>query len=156
LRRGEGSDAPPKSRRAYCKRLAALVESTLAGIVVKHAIVARNDKKNMSGSYARLIMSDEGKGRRSMIAGIGAASAEHQTTVDRLLGAGLIWAERLRAIGQTVDGLYLFVPERRALTLATRLTTIKQDELKISLFEVDERGGSISRVEPFDQGDLAE
>ena len=156
LRRGERSDAPPKSRRDYCKRLAALVESNLAGIVVKHAIVARNDRKSMSGSYARLIMTDKGKGGRPVMAGIGAASAEHQTTTDRLLGAGLIWADRLRSIGQIVEGLYIFVPRERALTLATRLTAIKHDKLKISMYEVDEQKGSISPVEPFDQGDLAE
>jgi len=91
-----------------------------------------------------------------VIAGIGAAPAEHQTTIDRLLGAGLIWAERLRTIGQTVDGLYIFVPTGCAVTLATRLTAIKHDKLKISLYEVDQRQRSISRVEPFDQGDLAE
>jgi hypothetical protein len=156
LKRGAGSDEQPKSRRDYCKKLAALVESTLAGIVVEHAVVARNDRKNMSGTYARLIMSHSGKSGESVIAGIGAAPSEHQTTVDRLLGAGLIWAERLRSIGRVVDGLYIFVPGRRALTLATRLTSIKQNKLKISLYEVDERGGSISPVEPFDQGDLAE
>jgi hypothetical protein len=156
LRRGETSGVQPKSRRDYCKRLAALAESSLVGIVVKHAVVARNDRRNMSGSYARLIMTDVGKGGRSVIAGIGAASSEHQTTIDRLLGAGLIWAERLRSTGQIVDALYIFVPSGRVLTLATRLTAIKQDNLKISLYEVYERQGSISAVEPFDQGDLAE
>jgi hypothetical protein len=156
LKRGAGSDEQPKSRRDYCRKLAALVESALAGIVVEHAVVARNDRKNISGSYARLIMSHSGKRGKSAIAGIGTASSEHQTTVDRVLGAGLMWAERVRSTGQAIDGLYIFVPEGRALTLATRLTSITQDKLKISLYEVDERGRSISLVEPFDQGDLSD
>jgi len=161
LRRGPDSDRGGMSRREYCKKLAALVESALAGLTVKHAIVARDDQRNVSGSYARLIMThgnmgDSVDGRKGVIAGLGASPAEHQTVVDRMLGAGIVWADQLGRTGRSVDRLFLFVPAGRALTLATRLTSISQDKVKVSLYEVDERAGSIVFVEPFDQGDLAE
>jgi hypothetical protein len=95
LRRGAASNAEPLTRRDYCKRLARLIEGGLPGISVKHAIVARDDRKSISGSYARLIMADAAKGQGSVIAGIGASPSEHQTVVDRLLGAGLVWADQL-------------------------------------------------------------
>jgi len=133
-----------------------LVQSALDGLVIKHSIVARNDQRNISGNYARLVISDGGKGRGAVIAGIGVSPAESDAVVDRLLGAGLVWAEQLGRQGQPVSALYLFAPAGRALTLATRLTAINQDKPKISLYEVDREQGSISLVEPFDQGDLAE
>jgi len=156
LRRGTGGDGEKPSRQDYCKKLAVWVESALSGIRVKHAVVARDDQKNISGSYARLVMIDGNRGGKAVIAGIGASPAEHQAVIDRLLGAGIAWAEQLGRVGERVEALYLFVPAGRALTLLTRLTSIKQDKLKVLLYEVDERSGSVSLVEPFDQGDLAE
>jgi hypothetical protein len=156
LMRGPASAAEALSRQDYSKKLARLIEAALPGISVEHAIVARDDSKNISGSYARLIITDGVKGSRSVIAGIGVSNGEHQAVVDRMLGAGLIWAEQLGRAGRIVDRLFLFVPEERVLTIATRLSSVRPDKLKVSLYEVDERIESAVLVEPFDQGDLAE
>src|SRR5215472_10394441 len=101
-------------------------------------------------------MIDGNRAAKPAIAGIGASSGEHQAVVDRLLGAGIVWAEQLGRMNERVDALYLFVPAGQALTIETRLTSIRQEKIKVFLYEVDQRSGSISLVEPFDQGDLAE
>jgi hypothetical protein len=156
LLRGTRGDTEAPSRRDYCTKLSRLIECLFSGISVQHAIVARDDRNNISGNYARLIMTDAASGRSSVIAGIGASPGEHQTVVDRMLGAGLVWADQLGKTGRTVDRLFLFAPAKRVLTLGTRLTSVRQDKLKVSLYEVDEGTESAVLVEPFDQGDLAE
>jgi len=147
LSRGPESRLPSRARKEFARKLTALIESNLAGVRVEKAVTARNDSRHLSGVYARLVIRD----RKKRFAGIGVSESELQQNIDAILTAGLIWMSELLRKSGSVDGLMIFAP--RCDTIAIRLSAIGS-AVSISLFRIDEEKGSITRVSPFDQGDL--
>lgn len=147
LGRGAGVRQVAQARKEFARRLAAMIEANLPGLRVEQAVTARNDRRNLSGVHARLIIRDRGK----RIAGIGIAGIELQPGVDAALAAGLVWRGELQRRTGRVDGMMIFAA--RCDTIAIRLTALTP-ATPVSLFRVDEMKGTITAVSPFDQGDL--
>jgi hypothetical protein len=143
LRRG----AIHSERGEFAKSLARLIESSLPGLSVKSSIAAADPRRHLSGTHARLVLTDGKK----LIAGIGASDREDQSEIDAALGAGLIWLDALRQSNH-IDRLAIFVPRGRSITIATRLTMINPPGATISLYEFGE--DTLYPIKPFDQGDL--
>jgi hypothetical protein len=147
LSRGSESRLPYQARKDFGRKLKALIETNFAGVRVERAITARNDRRHLSGVYARLAIRE----RRKRFAGIGVSESELQQNIEAVLTAGLIWMNELRRKSGSVDGLMIFAP--RGDTIAIRLSAITISAA-ITLFTIDEVKGSIVPVSPFDQGDL--
>jgi hypothetical protein len=153
LRRGaEATESTALSRTEYAARLGKIIESNLPDFRVERAIIARDDRRCLSGVYVRLTLKAHGK----TIAGIGVGDCEPQPAVDAALAAGIIWLEELRRKHRRVDRLALFVPRGRAATIATRLTAVQLQAASVSLYEVDEASGATGPIAAFDQGDLSD
>ena len=147
LSRGPEARLPGHARREFAKKLCAMIEANIAGIRVERAVTARNDRRHLSGVYARLVIRD----RNKRFAGIGVSESELQQNVEGILTAGLTWMTELRRKSVLADGLMIFAP--RCDTIAIRLSAISS-ATAIRLFRIDETKGSIEAVSPFDQGDL--
>ncbi|MFY9553848.1 MAG: hypothetical protein WAV20_00180 [Blastocatellia bacterium] len=147
LSRGGGVREAARARKDFSRKLSAMIESSLPGLRVERAVTARNDRRHLSGVYARLVIRDRGK----RFAGIGVSETELQPGADAVLAAGLIWLDELRRRSGSVEGLLIFAP--RPDTIAIRLTAVSIGK-EISLYRIDETKGTIESVSPFDQGDL--
>ncbi|HXG67334.1 MAG TPA: hypothetical protein VNO70_19680, partial [Blastocatellia bacterium] len=150
LRRGRSGQDEARSRAEFAQALAALIESTLAGVRVTRAVAARDDRRHFSGVHVRLVIND----RRRIVAGVGVSGDESQSDIDATLGAGIVWLDALRRKHPAINRLMIFAPRGRAVTLTTRLTATQVSGATISLYEVDEPSGEIAPVAAFDQGDL--
>ncbi|HWC76467.1 MAG TPA: hypothetical protein VG778_03345, partial [Blastocatellia bacterium] len=131
-------------------RLASMIEWNLPDVRVEHSVVARDDRRHLSGVNVRMIL----KQRSKTIAAIGVANRESQVTVDAALSSGIVWLEELRRKHKSINRLALFVPDGRAETIATRLTVVKPRAATVSLYQVDEDSGHLEPLAAFDQGDL--
>jgi hypothetical protein len=147
LSRGSEAGNPARARREFATKLRGMIEANMAGVRVERAVIARNDRSNLSGVYARLVIRD----RKKRFAGIGVSENEFQQNVEAVLTAGLNWTTELRRKSDSIDGLMIFAP--RCDTIAIRLSAIASTAT-ILLFRIDETKGSIEAVSPFDQGDL--
>ncbi|HKP12312.1 MAG TPA: hypothetical protein VJZ91_09390, partial [Blastocatellia bacterium] len=87
LRRGDGQSDGPSSRDRFPAKLAALIETSFAGLRVERAALRRDDKQNFTGIHARLLLKEQGR----LIAAAGVSLSESQRDVDATLGAGIIW-----------------------------------------------------------------
>jgi hypothetical protein len=148
LRRGPSEQAAVLSRAEYASRLASMIEWNLPDFRVEHSVIARDDRRHLSGVHVRMILKHHGK----IVAGIGAGERELQQNVDAALSAGILWLEELRRKHQSVERLLIFAPSGRTATIATRLTVVRG--AVASLYQVDEAAGRIEPVAAFDQGDL--
>jgi hypothetical protein len=147
LSRGAGVRKTTQGRKEFGRQLAAMIEANLSGIRVEKTVVARNDRRHLSGVHARLVLRDRGK----RIAGVGVSDSEFQPNVDAALAAGLTWLAELRRRSGPVETLMIFAP--RCDTIAIRLSAISA-ATNVLLFRIDEMKGTIDPVSPFDQGDL--
>lgn len=147
LSRGSETRLPAHARREFAKKLTAMIEANIAGVRVERAVAARNDRRHLSGVYARLVIKD----RMKKFAGIGVSESELQQNIEGVLAAGLTWMTELTRKSGSVDGLMIFAP--RCDVIAIRLTAMASTAT-ILLFRVDETKRLIKAVSPFDQGDL--
>jgi hypothetical protein len=152
LRRGPATGEAALTRDEFAPRLAAIIESSFAGLRVERAVTARYDQRHLSGVHARLVINDRGK----TVAGIGVGERESQSNIDAALGAGIIWLDVLRRKKTSINRLLIFAPRHRTTTIATRLTAVRAAGANISLYEVDESEGMAHPVAAFDQGDLSD
>lgn len=156
LERAFGRD--PAERARFVTRdefpawLARMIEARFLGCRVEPAKTPREAAYNFSALHARLLM----KNRGSRALCLGVRSQEPQTSVDALLGQGIMWLDAHAGSRPFINRLMLFVPWGRALNLATRLALVDRVPAEISLYEYDEERESISSVAPFDQGDLSD
>ena len=139
-------------RRHFEARLAVLVESHFPGCRIERSVTRRDDWRQLSGIYTRLII--DWRGRK--LVGIGVNPDESQGNIDGLLAAGIIWFDRASTAlrERAPNKLLLFAPEQRATLIAERLTAIKSTPA-IELYEYDQEMRDLVLVRPFDQGDLA-
>jgi hypothetical protein len=138
-------------RRRFEGALCAVVESSFQGARIDRATTSRDDFRQLSGIYTRLII--DWRGRK--IAGIGVNPGENQNSIDALLGAGIVWFDRAsKALSDSVRQVYLFAPGGKGTLIAERLTAV-DFATKIVLYEYDEEIKTLTEVGPFDQGDLA-
>jgi hypothetical protein len=142
---------PGLSRREFALKLTALIKSKLAGFRIEHSVLARDDRRNLSGLHVRMILKHYNK----TIAAIGVSDCELQANVDAVLGSGIIWLDELRK-RRPVNRLILFVPRNRTDTIATRLTAVTIPAASVSLFAVDQVVENLEPISAFDQGDLAD
>jgi hypothetical protein len=149
LRRGQAKGEVAESRAGFFTKITTLIEANLAGFQVEQAILARDDRRHFSGIYTRLILNARG----NAIAAVAVGEGEAQDYIDASLGEALIWLEELRGRGRTVNRLALFVPAGKASTIASRLTFVKVEGAKISLYEVNQALKEIKPVAAFDQAD---
>ena len=147
LSRGAGPRLPTNARSEFGRKLKILIEANIAGVRVERTATGRNDRRHLSGIYARLVIRD----RKRRFAGIAVSESEIQQNIDAVLTAGLTWVAELRRKSGYVEGLMIFAP--RCDTIAIRLSAIFSGAT-VSLFAIDEEKGSITLVSPFDQGDL--
>jgi hypothetical protein len=138
-------------RCAFESTICRLIERQL-GARIEYAATHRDDSRQLSGLYTRLILSWGG----DRAIAIAVNSGEPQAHVDGLVTAGVIWWEcaTVSRWGRGARRLLLFAPARRAQTLARRLTVVRPEEPRIELYEVDEHRGTLTPVAPFDQGTL--
>jgi len=139
-------------RRQFQGAICALIESAFPGARIDRATTYRDDWRQLSGVYTRVII--EWRGRK--VVGIGVNSGETQDCVDAVLGAGIVWFDRASAgLGdRLLNKLLLFVPNEKATLIAERLTAINY-RAEIVLYEYDDEIKNLTEVRPFDQGDLA-
>ena len=122
-------------RRQFEGDLCALVEAEIFGAHIDRSITRRDVWRQLSGIYTRLIIDRRGQ----KIAGIGVNAGENQTSVDALLGAGIVWFRRASATlrERPLSKLLLFVPHDKGTLIAERLTAIRS-AYPIELYEYDE------------------
>lgn len=151
--RGAGGRETAHARKDFARKLAVMIEANLNGLRVEKAVTARNDRRNLSGVHARLVIRTIGDIRDGgdRFAGIGVSESELQPNTDGALASGLIWLEELRRRSGRVAGLMIFAP--RCDTIAMRLTAMSP-AINILLFRTNETKGTIDSVSAFDQGDL--
>ena len=147
LSRGSEARLPTHARREFARKLTTMIEANISGVRVERAVVARNNRRHLSGLYTRLVIRD----RKKRFAGIGVSEIELQQNIEGILTAGLTWMNELARKNSSVDGLMIFAP--RCDTLAIRLSAIASTA-QIQLFRINEAKGLIEAVSPFDQGDL--
>ena len=152
LRRGVAPGEMPVSRAEFATRIAALIADQLCGITVERVLASRDDRRHLSGLYARMRLRD-GKG---VLAGLAINAGESQAAINGVLCAGLIWLDDLRRRRTPVDRLYLLVPAGSAFSLSCRLLFVRRDFVTITLYEVDEALSRLTAVTPFAQADLAD
>ena len=150
LRRGPQDEAAVLSRAEYGSKLASMIEWNLSDIRVEHSVIARDDRRHLSGVYVRMTL----KQQKKTIAGIGVGDGELQDNVDAVLGAGIAWLEELRRKHKSVNRLMIFAPNGRAAVIATRMTVVQPRDAVVSLYQVDEDAGSVEALAGYDQGDL--
>src|SRR6185503_12125550 len=150
LRRGPPDEAAVLSRAEYGSKLASMIEWNLSDLRVEHSVIARDDRRHLSGVYVRMIL----KQQKKTIAGIGVGDGELQDNVDAVLGAGIAWLEELRRKHKSVNRLMIFAPNGRAAVIATRMTVVQPRDAVVSLYQVDEDAGSVEALAGYDQGDL--
>jgi hypothetical protein len=148
LRRGDIERLP--SREEFSRKLPSLIESSLPGLRVERAISSRDDRAHLSSAHTRLII----KAGRSTVAAVATGSSEPQSSIDALLGAGIVWLDALRKQAGHIGRLMIFAPKGRATAIATRLTAVRGAGADISLYELEEACDRITPVAAFDQGDL--
>jgi hypothetical protein len=146
-------------RHRFQEVMGQIISQKFPGAVIKRMATQRDDARQLSGIYTRVIFSH---GRESVVA-IGVNSQESQSDIDGLLTAAIIWFDRAcRPAGRassrrdpTPTRLLLLAPAGRATNLARRLTAINPElDVKIELYEVDEKAVEAGFVQPFDQGSL--
>jgi hypothetical protein len=152
-----GTDiAPYLPPSDFASGLRSLIESNLAGLRVVRVERGRDDRRGLSSSYVRLKIKERSTQGGSIAAGILVSGDKDQSVVDGALAAGLVWADALSKAGTAVGRLLVFAPSGRATSMANRLTLIRQTEIAVQLYEIDEQGQTVSAVSPFDQGDLSD
>jgi hypothetical protein len=104
LRRCPQEEAAVLSRAEYGSKLASLIEWNLNDLRVEHSVIARDDRRHLSGVYVLMIL----KQQKKTIAGIGVGDGELQDNVDAVLGAGIAWLEELRRNHKSVNRLMIF------------------------------------------------
>jgi hypothetical protein len=139
-------------RQRFQEIMCQIIRQKFPGAVIERVATQRDDARQLSGTYTRLILS---QGRDRAVA-IGVNSQESQPDIDGLLTAAIIWFDRVSARRDPrPNRLLLLAPVGRATNLARRLTAINSgQDVKIELYEVDEKPAQASFVSPFDQGSL--
>jgi hypothetical protein len=110
-------------------------------------------ERSFSPVYARGLLR---KGRSSF-AVLGVNQQETQAAVDAVLTFGLLWLEacREREAGRSaVEGLKLFVPQRRSATLQIRMAHLNRSAAKFQIVELEERDESAAEIDYSDQGNI--
>lgn len=142
-----------RSRRLHFQQqLCQLITQTFPGAVIERVTTQRDDARQLSGIYTRMIVS---LGPERLIT-IGVNAQESQSDIDGLLAAAIIWFDRAsRRLDGRANRLVLFSPAGHSTRLARLLTVIRPPlGVRIELYEFDERSVEVSVVRPFDQGVL--
>jgi len=141
-------------RQRFQEVVCQIVAQTFPDAVLERVATQRDEARQLSGIYTRLIFS---QGRERVIA-IGVNSQESQSDIDGLLTAAITWFDRASARrDRKPDRLLLLAPVGRATNLARRLTAISPGrDVKIELYEVDQKTVEASFVQPCDQGSLVD
>jgi len=141
-------------RREYHDLICDVALKTFPGWRIERAATRRDDWRQLSGIYTRLLLDKRGE----KIVAIGVNQQESQSAINRLLSSALVWHDRVnqRIPSENLRRLALFAPAGRALALAQRMTALKTGAVELELYEVEEAMGTASAVRPFDQGDLIE
>lgn len=139
-------------RQRFQEMIGQIIRHKFPGASIERVTTQRDEARQLSGIYTRAIFS---QGRDRVVA-IGVNAQESQPDVDGLLTAAIIWFDRASARRDPrPNRLLLLAPVGRATNLARRLTAINPGpEVKIELYEVDEKTVEASFVPPFDQGSL--
>jgi len=120
---------------------------------IERAITERDDFRQLSGVYTRLILEKAGE----RVIAIAVNPYEAQAEIDGLLTAGLIWLDRANRLRSEKPArrLLLLAPWGKAENIARRMTALgQQEKFTIELHEVNARSGEVVAVRPFDQGGL--
>jgi hypothetical protein len=139
-------------RQHFQEVMCQILRRKFPGAVIERVATQRDDARQLSGIYTRVVFS---QGQERVVA-IGVNAQESQSDMDGLLTAAIIWYDRASARRQPKPSrLLLLAPAGRAVNLARRLTaTDPNRDLKVELYEVDERAVEADFVHPFDQGSL--
>ncbi|MBI3948982.1 MAG: hypothetical protein HY314_00790 [Acidobacteria bacterium] len=139
-------------RQHFQEVMCQIITQKFPDAVIERIATQRDDARQLSGIYTRAIFSH---GRERMVS-IGMNSQESRPDIDGLLTAAIIWFDRASACCDPKPSrLLLFAPAGQATDLARRLTAINPEpDVKVELYEVDERAVEASFVQPFDQGSL--
>ncbi|MGH9825889.1 MAG: hypothetical protein ACREDR_21885 [Blastocatellia bacterium] len=156
LRRGPEDVEVSQSRREFADWIVELIQRRMADVSVDSAIVARVDRRHLSGNYVRLVLRQGTGATAKRMGAIAASSEESQPVIDSVLAAGIVWLDDLRKRTPEARHLVVLAPNGRASTIATRMTTIDRTILPVSLYEFDGKDETLQATEAFDQGDLAD
>jgi hypothetical protein len=142
----EGAAVVAAARAAACQRLAALVAAQAAGARVLSARLSEGARRGEPGRYARVVL----RGGRGLLAATGPIAPLGADGAEAFLASALLWCARLgaRRRAEELRGLWLLAPPKLSGAVAERLALLRESWRGITnVFEVDEEGDGLSRVE---------
>jgi len=142
----EGAAVVAAARASACARLAAMVAAQAAGARVERARLSEGTRRGEPGRYARILLR---RGRR-LLAATGPVAPLGAGGADALLVSGLLWYTRLagRRRAEELKELWLLAPKGLARAVGERLALLRAGWREaVSLFEVDEEGAGLTRID---------
>ena len=140
-----GRERPPGRirRETFAERCLQILQNQFADETVESLTTVARLEHSLSGCYARGIA----RCGSASWAVVCASAEESAATLDASLTAGLLWLAqaRRRAAGPPVAGLRLFLPPGAAIQVAARRAKALDANVRIELFELDERRGTARR-----------
>jgi hypothetical protein len=142
------------ARVSYQRVLERVLRKTFPDLTIVQLSTSMDLEKSFGPVYARGLV----KRGQSGFAVLGVNRQELQSSIDAALTFGILWLDVCRqaqAGKLVVEGLKLFLPDGCSAVVRERMARLNPVAAKWQLYELEERGEDLKRLEISDQGNIS-
>ena len=142
------------ARVSYQRTLERVLRKQFPELTIAQLSTAMDLEKSFGPVYARGLV----KRGQSAFAVLGVNRQELQSSIDAALTFGILWLDLCReaqAGKLVVEGLKLFIPGGCSVLVRERMTHLNASMAKWQLYELEERGEDLKRIEISDGGNIS-
>jgi len=148
------SSAKRATRVSYQRVLERVLRKAFPDLMIAQLSTSMDLEKSFGPVYARGLL----RRGQSAFAVLGVNRQELQSSIDAALTFGILWLDVCRqaqAGKLVIEGLKLFVPDGCSAVVRERMMRLNPAAGKWQLYELEERGEDLKRLEISDQGNIS-